>query len=115
MPTVFVIGQDWQLRASVRAELREQGVEALGMESLDEAARAIAQGTLPAAVVLDAGVGDVSAPPLESLGRHVPMIVVASRTGAAPIPESAAAVLWRPVRVSEIVAKVEEVLKGLAA
>ena len=41
MPTVFVIAQDWQLRTSVRAELREQGVEALGMERVDDAAQAI--------------------------------------------------------------------------
>jgi DNA-binding response OmpR family regulator len=115
MPTVFVIGEDWQLRATVRAELREQGVEAMGMESLDEAAQAIAQGTAPAAVVFDATTGDVSRPILESLARRVPVIVVASRTQAAPIPESVARVLWRPVRVAEIVAKVEEVLKGLAA
>ena len=115
MPTVFVIGEDWQLRANVRAELRDRGVEALGMESLDEAARALAQGTVPTAVVFDATTGDVSRPTLESLARRVPVIVVASRTQAAPIPESAAAVLWRPVRVAEIVAKVEEVLKGLAA
>jgi len=115
MPTVLVIGQDWQFRASVRAELREQGVEALGMESLDEAARALAQGTAPAAVVVDASVGDLSSPTLENLAHHVPVIIVASRTQANPIPASAAAVLWRPVRVSEIVAKVGEVLKGLAA
>lgn len=115
MPTVFVIGEDWQLRATVRAELREQGVEAMGLESLDDAARAIAEGSPPAAVVFDATTGDVSRPMLESLARCVPVIVVASRTQAAPIPESVAAVLWRPVRVAEIVAKVEEVLKGLAA
>lgn len=115
MPTVFVIGEDWQLRATVRAELREQGDEALGFQSLDDAARAIAEGTAPAAVVFDATTDDVSRPMLESLARRVPVIVVASRTQAAPLPESMAAVLWRPVRVAEIVAKVEEVLKGLAA
>ena len=115
MPTVFVIGEDWQLRASVRAELRERGVEALGMESLDDAARALAEGTVPAAVVFDATTDNPSRLILENLAQRVPVIVVASRTRATAVTDSAAVVLWRPVRVEEIVAKVEEALKGLAA
>jgi hypothetical protein len=85
------------------------------MESLEEAGRALAEGTMPAAIVLDVTAGGVTRPTLENLARRVPMILIASRTQEAPTPESAAAVLWRPVRVAEIVAKVEEVLKGLAA
>ena len=114
MPTVFVIGQDWQLRANVRAELREQGVEALGMESLDDAAKAIAAGTIPAAVVFDAADEAVSEPALTNLARRVPVILVASRTTAAPSLEGIAAVLWRPVRVGEVVEQVKQVLKGQA-
>ena len=115
MPTVFVIGEDWQFRVSVRAELRERGIEALGMETIDDAARALAVGTMPAAVVLDVTAGNVARPTWENLARRVPVIVVASRSQAVPQTKSAAAVLWRPVQVAEIVAKVEEVLKGLAA
>src|SRR5262249_58954692 len=54
MPIVFVISKDWTLRALVRAELRHAGIEALGMESVDDAGRAIAEGHAPSAIGLDA-------------------------------------------------------------
>jgi DNA-binding response OmpR family regulator len=113
MPTVFVIGEDWTLRSLVRAELRERGIEALGMASPAEAAQAIAAGTVPSAVVLDATplVGTASA--LEFLPRSVPVLVVTSP--GAPAPAWAAAVLSKPVQVGEIVSRVEDLLKGLAA
>lgn len=115
MPIVFVIGEDWHLRANVRAELREHGIEALGMESLEEAERTLAHGTIRAAVVFDAGTADASSPVLASMAQRVPLILVASRTSATPTPESAAAVLWRPVLVGDVVEKVKELLKGRAA
>ena len=113
MPTVFVIGEDWTLRSLVRAELRERGIEALGMETLEEAARAIAAGTVPSAVVLDATSLPVNPAPLEFLPRSVPVLVVTSP--GAPAPAWAAAVLSKPVQVGEIVSRVENLLKGLAA
>ena len=112
MPTVFIISTDWTLRATVRAELREAGVAALGMESADDAAREIAAGRMPSAIVLD---GAVSGAGLESLARGVPVIVVASRTEPTPPLPGAAAVLYRPVLVGEIVARVHQVLRGHAA
>jgi DNA-binding response OmpR family regulator len=113
MPTVFVIGEDWTLRSLVRAELRERGVEALGMESPDEAARAVATGTVPSAVVLDATPLGGEALALEFLSRSVPVLLVTSP--GVPVPSWAAAVLSKPVHVGEIVASVENLLKGLAA
>jgi len=113
MPTVFVIGEDWTLRSLVRAELREHGIEALGMASPDEAAQAIATRTVPSAVVLDATPLGGAAAALEFLPRSVPVLVVTSP--GAPVPAWAAAVLSKPVRVGEIVASVENLLKGLAA
>ena len=41
MPVVFVVARDWTLRMGVRAELRELGIEALGMESAEDAGRAL--------------------------------------------------------------------------
>ena len=113
MPTVFVIGEYWTLRSLVRAELREHGVEALGMESLAEAAQAIAAGTVPSAVVLDATPLGGEALALEFLPRSVPVLVVTSP--GAPAPPWAAAVLSKPVQVGEIVSRVEKLLKGVAA
>jgi DNA-binding response OmpR family regulator len=114
MPTVFVIGEDWHLRANVRAELRNQGIEALGMETLDDAAQALARGAVPDAIVLDASCRPIADAKLAEFARHAPLIVVASRTAAAPALDAAAAVLWRPVRVGEVVEKVRELLKGQA-
>ena len=47
MHTVFVIATDWTLRAGVRAELRELGIDALGMDSADDAGRALAENQTP--------------------------------------------------------------------
>jgi DNA-binding response OmpR family regulator len=113
MPTVFVIGEDWTLRSLVRAELRERGVEALGMASPADAAQAIATGTVPSAVVLDATPLGGESLALEFLPRSVPILLVTSP--GAPAPAWAAAVLSKPVHVGEIVALVENLLKGLAA
>jgi DNA-binding response OmpR family regulator len=118
MPTVFVISKDWTLRVTVRAELLHAGVEALGMESVDDAARVLAQGKTPSAVVLDA-VREDAAPStraaLANLAKRVPVVVVASRTESVPPLEGAVALLYRPVRVDEIVARVKQLLKGQAA
>ncbi len=121
MPTVFVISKDWTLRMAVRAELRHLGVEALGMESAEDLIRAVAQGRTPSAVVLDA-VGEgalLSAPAaraaLANLAKRVPLLVVASRVEPAPPVDGAAALVYRPVQVSEIVAHVQRLLEGQAA
>jgi len=91
------------------------------METLDDLAQAIARGKAPSAVVLDAG-GEgsaVSAPAaraaLSNLARRVPVVVVASRVEPEPPLEGVAALLYRPVRVGEIVACVQQLLKGQAA
>lgn len=115
MPTVFVIGADWKLRGAVRAELRELGVEALGMESLDDAAAAMARGTLPEAVVLDAASAGTSHPTLADLARRASLLVVTS--GIEPLPSLPVGVelLRRPVRVTQIVTRVRQMLEGRAA
>ncbi len=115
MPIVFVISRDWTLRAAVRAELREAGIEALGMESEEDAGRALAAGSKPSAVVLDATAENAEGVSLENLARRVPFVLVASRTEPTPLRESAAVVLYRPVRVGEIVAQVQQLLRGRAA
>ena len=44
MQVVFVIAPDWTMRTAVRAELRELGIDALRMDSADDASRAIVSG-----------------------------------------------------------------------
>lgn len=110
MPTVFVIARDWTLRTSVRAELRERGIDALGMESADEAGRAIAEGQMPAVVVIEAVAEVADEPAIRQLVEHVPAIIIASRTETLPLPP-VDTVFYRPVRIGEIVARVEELLR----
>lgn len=115
MPIVFVIARDWTLRTSVRAELREAGIEALGMESADDAGKSLASGQLPSAVVLEAIAGLADDPRIASLVARAPTILVASRTEPVALPP-VAAVLYRPVRIGDVVAKVKDLLrKGHAA
>jgi len=111
MPVVYVIGEDWMLRAGVRAELRERGVDALGMETAADAGNALAAGEMPSAIVLDAGAKAAIDPAIQTLVSRIPTIVIASRTITFP-PGSAARVFPRPVQIREIVTAVLELLKG---
>lgn len=109
MPIVFVIAEDWKLRTGVRAELRERGIAALGMETADYAGRALASDEIPAVVVLDANAKAATEPAIQELIERVPTILVASRTEAAP-QFRGAKIFYRPVRISEIVEAVMQFL-----
>jgi DNA-binding response OmpR family regulator len=110
MPIVFILARDWPLRVLLRAELRERGIQAVGMQTAAEAGTRIASGDLPSVVVMEAS-GELE-PGLESLARRVPFIVVASGAEQDVWPAAAAAVLHRPVRIAEVVAAVLVQLRG---
>jgi hypothetical protein len=115
MPVVFVIAHDWTLRTSVRAELREANIDALGMDSADDAGKALASGQLPSAVVIEAIAGLADDPRIASLVERVPAVLIASRAERIGLPP-VAAVLYRPVRIGDVVAKVKDLVrKGHAA
>ena len=119
------------LRTGVRAELRERGIEAMGIESARDAVRRIDTGALPAALVIDAGTGagtgaatgrrtanengtDVGGEDAvigRLLDSGVPAILISSRTVTSP-PWKPAVLLPRPVRVDEIAVAVLRLLKG---
>ncbi len=107
MRTVFVVSRDWTLRAAVRAELRETGVDALGLETADDVGKALARGLLPAVIVIDAA--ELETPSareaLGNLARIAAVLVVDSRTSAAPELPGAER-LQRPLRVQDIVERV---------
>jgi len=107
MPVVFVIAPDWTMRTAVRAELREIGIDALGMDSADDAGRAIASGGRPNVVVLEATAELLSDPRIQNLVQRVPAVLIASRTVTVSLPDTAA-VLYRPIRIAEIVARVSQ-------
>ena len=115
MPVVFVIATDWKLRAAVRAELRERGIDALGMDSAEDIGRALTGGAAPAVVVLEANAELAGDPAIQGLVARVLTVLVASRTETVALPR-VAAVFYRPVRIGEIVEKVNELLaQGQAA
>ena len=122
MPSVFVLAKDWTLRTAVRAELRERGVEALGMDSAEDAGRTIASGQMPAAFVVEGTTEFMSNPAVQSLMSRVPTILIASRTEKIPSPPADSGgtgspgkyrgtVLYRPVQVGEIVNRVLDLLR----
>jgi DNA-binding NtrC family response regulator len=121
MPCIFIVSRDWTLRAGVRAELREAGLDARGMESLGDAAEALGRGVSPAAVVLDGALertpDDQAA--LANLARHVPILVVASHVEPGAAEEewmkNGVEIVYRPVRVGEIVGRVRKLVEGQAA
>jgi hypothetical protein len=110
MPVVFVIASDWTLRTALRAELRELHIKALGMESPDDVGQAIAAGENPSAIVLE-GIPQLAGDPaIKALVKRVPTVLIASRTERIDLPP-VAAVLYRPVRIAEIVRCVRELLQ----
>jgi hypothetical protein len=84
-------------------------VDALGMDLADDADRAIASGELPDVVVIEATAELVGKPRIQDLVRYVPVVLVASRTVKVSLP-NAAVVLFRPIRVADIIARVSELL-----
>jgi DNA-binding response OmpR family regulator len=106
MPVVLIVSGDWDLRGAVRAELREAGIEALGVETVEDMARLIAGGIAPSLVVLDGA--QLHNPEirqaLENLASRVPILVVDSRSDPAP-PLPGATTMLRPVQIKEIVAR----------
>lgn len=99
------------LRTAVRAELRERGVEALGMESAQDAGRAIAQGAVPSILVLDSKSAAATDPAIQALGRQVSTILIASRVEELP-GFKPAVILNRPVRIAEVTDAVLRLLRG---
>ena len=103
------LATDWKLCAAARAELRERGIDALGIESGEDVGRALARGETPAAVVLEATAEFAGDEAIRKLLERVPTVVVASRVETVPLPK-VSAVVYKPVRIGEIVEKVSEIL-----
>ncbi len=104
MPVVFIVSSEWDLRGAIRAELREAGIDALGIESVANMAATIAGGVAPSLVVLDGSeLHDPEAhQALEHLTARIPFLVVDSRLNPAP-PLPGAKTVFRPIQVKEIV------------
>ena len=106
MPVVFIVSGEWDLRGAVRADLREAGIEALGLETVEDMARVIAGGIAPLLVVIDGAQlhNSEMRRALENLSSRVPLLVIDSRLDPAPRLPGATTML-RPVQIKEIVAR----------
>lgn len=115
MPVVFIVSGEWDLRGAVRAELREAGIEALGMETIDDMAQTIARGIAPSLVVLDGAQlhKAETRQALQNLASRLPFLVIDSRPNPAP-PLPGAKTILKPVQVKEIVARVLAMLSSQA-
>jgi hypothetical protein len=111
MPVVIILARDWTLRAGLRAELRERGIDALGVDSAEDAGRILAEGLMPAAIVVEATDEFANSPAIQSLLKHVPAILIASRTETVALPP-VAAVFYRPISIGEISSRVLELLEA---
>lgn len=95
------------LRPGIRAELRECGIGALGMETAAEIGTAIAAGESPSVVVVDSNSRAASDRAVQRRIERIPAVAIASRTIEISLG-SAAKALFRPVPIKEIRAAVLE-------
>jgi DNA-binding response OmpR family regulator len=115
MATVFVISPDWMLRAGLRAELREQGIETLGFATVGDAAQAVDAEHPPSVIAVEAAEYPTAARWRAGLQGHAPILVVASALESVPDLENADRLLMRPVRIGDVAAQIKNLLKGIPA
>jgi DNA-binding NtrC family response regulator len=111
MKTIFVVGWEWRFRALLRAQLREQGYDAQGFETLAEAAEALVSAPAPALVVFDTTDSDAAetATYLREWAGRLPVVLIAGTQEE--VPSGAAHVLRRPATIGQITTLVAELLK----
>lgn len=97
------------MRTAVRAELRERGIEALGMDSADDVDRTAISGQPPDFIVLEATSELLDDARIQNLIQRVPTLLIASRTLKVALPKDTS-VLYRPVRIAEIISRVTDLL-----
>jgi DNA-binding response OmpR family regulator len=116
MPVVLIVSSEWDLRGAVRAELRQAGIDALGLETIDDMGQMIARGVAPSLIVVDGAqlYETKTRAALENVSSRLPVLVIDSRLNPAPeLP--AAETMRRPVSVKEIVSRVLEMLSPSAS
>ncbi len=108
MKSLAVVGRDWRFRALLRAQLREEGWDALGFETLDAALQEITRSApAPVAVVFDtAGASAIEVQRLPELRGRLPVLVLAD--AGETLPAAGLRVLRRPVSVRELAAAVKK-------
>lgn len=113
MKTILVVGRDWKFRALLRAQLREEGFDALGFETLGEAIEELTR-TAPAPAVVVFDTTDATAPEkaqLAELAERLPVLLVAS--AQEPVEPARLRLLRRPVALGAVVREVKSLAGSL--
>jgi len=105
MKSILVVGRDWKFRAPLRAQLREEGYEALGFETLENAESEASGAAVLIFDTTDAQPGDWQ-PVLQRLATQLPVVIVAGAPEEVNVP--GAKLLRRPLSLGDIVAVVRE-------
>jgi len=110
MKTIFVVGREWRFRSLLRAQLREQGYDARGFETLAEVADALVNAPAPALVVFDSTDSNATetAAHLHEWSGRLPVLVIAG--AQEEVPPGAARVLRRPVSIGQVATLLAELL-----
>jgi len=105
MKTILVVGREWKFRALLRAQLREEGYDALGFETLQDAE---SEATGAAALIFDTSEASPTdwQPVLQRLATQLPVVIVAGAPEEVNVP--GAKLLRRPLSLGDIVAVVRE-------
>lgn len=109
MKTILVVGRDWKLRALLRAQLREEGYDALGFETLKDAEGETAGAAALLFDTTEAHPGNWQ-PVLQSLAAQLPVVIVASSDEEVNV--AGAHLLRRPVRIGDIITVVQKLASG---
>ena len=114
MKTVLVVGHEWKFRALVRAQLREEGFEALGFDSLNDAQEETT-GTAPppALVIFDTTeTSPKEKQQMAELAERLPVLVVAAAQES--LGSARLQVLRRPVTVDTVVKEAARIVASPA-
>lgn len=112
---VWVVGRKWRARALLRAQLREEGYEALGMETAADALEALGRpgSSVPDVLFLDPRGGTLGPGEASLLGRIAasppPEVLVLAGAGE-ECPVAHAAVVRRPVSIAALVDRIRRLV-----
>ncbi|HWP92229.1 MAG TPA: hypothetical protein VNN20_08545 [Thermodesulfobacteriota bacterium] len=115
----ILIMKDWRERAFLRAQLLEEGIRTLAVETLNEGLDWISdKRIIPAIIIYDNQSQDDPTRDIKILSEHassIPILIIAAGGKRKAIGLEKAGfkhVITRPVRIGGVVEKVKEILKS---
>ena len=115
----ILIMKDWRERAFLRAQLLEEGIRTLAVETLNEGLNWISdKKIIPAVIIYDNQSQDDPTGDIKHLSEHassIPILIIAAGGKRKAIEFERAGfghIITRPVRIGSIVEKVKEILES---